>query len=315
MKRRYAYLTPFSHTVGAACLIPTTSYVVQAFASKLLIYDIEDRERKLIKEHFFDVKGVLQHFTLLQDLERGCVGCFSDLFRVYVTPTLEVLPKNRTEGLKGERLCLGAYKKQEIERLRKSPSLTELFPLLFRLGNQVQVARTEEKGSVFTLLEQCRSLQRPEQIDEAFRALFYAGFSAFFLPKQEDNEWHNLYKVEEIEVPILTLLLETAFWIRSLFFLSGENFLHFLPQLPPQCVFGKMFDIESRWGKVDFEWSKKEMYKIRLCCEKGGLLEIRVPSSIKSYRLTYDQKERRVENKTIVEVKAGNNYFFDRFEK
>lgn len=315
MKRRYAYLTPFSHNFGAACLIPGTSYVVQAFPSKLLIYDIEDSEKKIIKELSFATQAPLKEFTLLQDLERGYVSCFSEKFRVNITPELEFLSKVGKQPIKGERLCLGAYKKQEVENLRKRLSMAELFPLLFRLGNQVKVARTGEKGSVFALLEQCRSVKKPEEINAAFKALFLGGFSSFLLPRKEDSEFHNLYTSERLETPILALLAETALWIRSLFFISDNNFFHFLPSLPPECVFGKMFALETEVGTLDFEWSKKEMRGATLHSQKGGSLEIRFPPSIKSYRLKNDKKEWRVDSKTILEVKENSTYFFDRFEK
>src|SRR5262249_42974767 len=63
-----ARLRPFSHMSGTACLIPHTAVWLRAFPMRLVIDD------SIVVE--WDLHGPTKDFTLLQDLERGCVQVF-----------------------------------------------------------------------------------------------------------------------------------------------------------------------------------------------------------------------------------------------
>lgn len=315
MKRRYAYLCPFSHSPGASCLIPGTSYVIQAFPSKLFVYHIDDEERKPIKELFFETKGPLKNFTLFQDLEKGGVSCTSESFRVFVTPNLEFLSRPCKQALAEERLCLGVYKQQEVEKIRRRNSLNEIFPLLFRLGNQLKIEKIEEKEGVFSLLEACFKNKKPEKIKETFEALFLSGFSPFFIPQNKDPEKNNLYPETETSTPILALLTKTAIWIRSLFFLSENDILHFLPHLPPECVYGKMFDMKTDFGTINFSWSKKQIKTVYIYCKHDASIKLRLASGIKQYRFNEGKNRWKMNSETILHLQADKKYHLDCFEK
>src|SRR5689334_22585384 len=110
-------LKPFSHQPGAKCLLPESPYLVEAFPALVRIKTLSG---EIIKEIPLPIEGPLEQFTLMQNLERGCVTLFSEAYYFHILPNLEVvfqknppLPPLKTE----ERLSLGSHKKQEWEAI------------------------------------------------------------------------------------------------------------------------------------------------------------------------------------------------------
>jgi len=315
-------LRPFSHQPGAACLIPTTSYVVQAFPSKLLIYDLEDSSHKVVKEIPLKVEGFLKQFTLLQDLEGGFVSCFSEAYSFFILPNLDVVEKRvKSEGLSNERLSFGMHKKQEVEALRARLDVRELLPLWFQLGSNCPLQEeSREKRGVFSLLEACRQSiaeNHPEKTAAHFERLFVAGFSSFFVPRLQDCEHRALFEPCAVEQSPLLLLSEGARLIRSLFFKEDEQGIHILPHLLPQCAAGKMMHLHSDIGIFDIEWSKKAIKKVILRATREAELKLIFVSSIKSYRLQEAQSKRVIKNRVdqLISIEPKKVYHLDCFQK
>ena len=81
-------LRPFSHQPGTLCLIPGTTFVVEAFPALVRIREFSG---ELLKELPVDVSGPPEQFTVMQDLERGCVTLFSEQYHFHILPSLEIV--------------------------------------------------------------------------------------------------------------------------------------------------------------------------------------------------------------------------------
>lgn len=263
-------LRPFSHKPGRRCWLPRTNIEVQAYPTKLIIAGKE-----------YPLDGPVEQFTLMQDLERGCVVVFSEKYRLYVWPNGEV-KKEKPPILFHERLFLGCTKKQEWELMKRRFDPCELFPLWFQLGQM------EARGH-FSLLDECQKvLHTPEKIVPTFMKLLRVGFEEMMVPRRTDSDFQGLCE-DSVEGDVAILLSEGSRLIRSLF-LEGEQIL---PHLPPEFHCGRLLT-ES----IEIEWSKKQVR--RVVVHSSTEPKLHFSKNIKRYRVT---------------KKGEMLYLLDRFEK
>ncbi len=298
-------LTPFSHISGSRCLIPGTHYLVEAYPALIRIRDLEG---EIVKERPLDVHGPLKQFTLMQELNRGYVRIFSESYKLYVDRDLNITEKKPPSLLGGEMLFLGCFKKQEWEKLRARKELNELLPLWFRLGSLLKLPpREENEGGLLSLLE---PPNHPEEIAPRLKALFLAGFYSMMVPRREDTDYQAILPQDTppLRANPLYLLSEGAALIRSFFYrFQGDN-IFFLPSLPPECFAGQFLNLE---GWVDIEWSKKCLRRVSLRPSYSRVVTLHFQSGLKTYRLG------RHERSCLepLEIKAGEHYVLDRFQK
>jgi len=230
------------------------------------------------------VEGPLKEFTLMQDLERGCVTVFSEKYRFYIWPD-GVVKKEKPALAHRERLFLGCTKKQEWELIKRRRDMREIFPLWFQLGQKI-----EAKGS-FSLLEECEEAilaHRPERIVPAFLKLFRVGFKGLMLPRKADDDFQGI-STDQVEGDPAIILKEGSRLIRSCF-LDEEKIL---PNLPPEFASGKLLT-----ETIDIEWTKKQVRRVVVRSKSEPKLEF--PRSSRRYRVT---------------KKGEMLYLLDRFEK
>jgi len=317
-------LRPFSHQPGAKCLIPASPYIVEAFPS---LVRVKHMDGTVVKEVLLDIPGPLTQFTLMQDLERGCVTIFSELYRVHVLPNLEIsYQKNPScpAWKVQERLSLGCHKKQEWEAIKNRGDFREIFPLWFRLGASLELPlRQGDDRGVFSLFKKTQlSLfsHRPEEILPQFKKLFLAGFGQMLVPRAFDADHQGI--LEETaplsEDSPLYLLSEGSALIRSLFLLTAENEISVLPNLPPEFDAGRMVKMRCPpYGLLDFEWSKKTIRRLHFHAEKDGEVIFYFPAQMRTFRLRQDFREKgRVYTcGESLEIKSGSHYLLDQFQK
>lgn len=310
MKRRYQYLHPFSHERGACCLIPKTSYVVQAFPAKIFIFSLED-----LKGAIKEIEVNADRVTLQQDLESLCVHVFSDQFSFYINQNLEVHRKRPKRDARLERLCFGVTKKQEMERIYARADLKEIFPIWFRLGQLVDLPPLEEKKGIFSLVDLCQQkILLKEEVIPSFLTLFRASFRSIFLPRTKDEEWQNLFPQVEVTSSALHLFQEGSRLIRQLFFLEKENQLHFLPYLPRKLAHGRAYDLKWQGGKLHVEWSKHKLRKVTLFVDASKEILFRLPADISFFRMCDRKKKVQHFVHTPLFLEKGI-YILDRFNK
>lgn len=317
-------LRPFSHLPGNKCLIPGTAYVVQAFPALLRILDFSE---KVIKEVSLDVEGPLKNFTLLQDLERGCVTVFSEKYHYHVLPDLEVVFKKNPDlqPLENkETLSLGEHKKQNWESVKKRCDFREIFPFWFRLGSLLPLPKCSYPSSgMFSLLEACKEAidnHAPENILPAFQKLFLAGFENILIPRLQDTDYQGIlpFHTPLASTSPLYLLTKGAEYIRSLFITSHENEIAILPNLPPEFFSGRLINILCPpYCEIDIEWTKKSVRKVVLKTFEEGNLFLHFPPSLKTFRLRTSKKNLGISFRCgdPLEIKSGSVYLLDQFQK
>lgn len=317
-------LKPFSHRPGTLCLIPGTSYLVEAFPA---LVRIRDSSRVILKEIALDVQGPLEQFTLMQDLERGCVTLFSEKYRLHILPNLDVvfqknphLPPLRCQ----ERLSLGSHKKQDWEHILRRGDFCEIFPLWFRLGSLMTLApRSGDNRGVFSLLKECEEAiasNHPEKILPAFKRLFLVAFGEMLVPRSTDEDFQGILSLHETpsDDDPLHILLEGARLIRSLFLSASANALSILPHLPPEFFAGRMLHLLwPSYGRVDLEWSKKTIRRVHLHAEVDGVIALHFRPDMRRFRLRFNQSEKGkiFSCGDLLEIKSGSHYLLDQFQK
>ncbi len=310
-------LKPFSHQPGRALLIPSTTH-------KVVVYPTLVRFGG--KELKFDVEGPVKNFTVMQDLERVCITVFSDLYRIHILPNLEVVDaKNpKTPPYVHEVIDFGMHKKQEWEPMKKRADFQELFPIWFRLGSLLDLPQVVDQADLdqvgmYALLGDIKKaidMHRPELIIPAFYKLFLAGFSDLFVPRAVDDE-HQGIALGISDTNPLYLLTEGAKLIRSLFVTAKEDELALLPNCPPQLFAGKLKNIETPFGLLNFEWSKKQLRTLSFFPNKSGRVHIRFPSGLKQFRLRHTMKEPGEIHlcSESLEINSNTDYLLDNFQK
>lgn len=317
-------LKPFSHHPGISCLIPTTPYLVEAFPA---LVRIKEFSGELIKEIALEIEGPLKQFTLVQDLERGCVTLFSEMYHFHVLPDLTIsfqknppLPPIKIE----ERLSLGSHKKQEWEGMRRRCDFRELLPLWFRLGSllDLPLRKGDDKG-VFSLLKEVKAAlyaHRPEKILPSLKKVFLAGFKQLFVPRAFDEDHQGILPLNTplSEDSPLYLLSEGSQLIRSLFIMTKENEISILPNLPPELFAGRMLHLECpKYGTIDLEWSKKTIRRVHFHALADAEVLLHFPSPLSQFRVrqTLQDKGKRLSCGDCLEIKSGSHYLLDRFQK
>lgn len=300
-------LRPFSHRPGVMCLVPGTPYVVKVFPALICFYAFApDGTLTKIGEKTWEIQGPLKQFTVFQDLERGCVTVVCDKLTYHVLPSLEIsLNKNPgTEPIANrERLSLGSHEKQEWEKIKAKCDFRTLFPLWFRIGSLLDLPRVEKMDGIFSLLAK-----------QDFHSLFLAGFTDLWVPRLQDDDHQGIaFSSKKPTAHPLALLTESAHVIRSLFLQQQDNHLSILPKLPSEFFAGRLMHFNCPpYGELSLEWTKHHVRRMVFHAQASGVLHLHFPNSVKSYRLA---RGKRVSSSEPMEIKSGEDYLLDRFEK
>lgn len=222
-----------------------------------------------------------------------------------------------------DRLSLGNSKAQDFEMMWRRRDFTEIFPIWHRLGQLIlPITGSSQSGTLF-LLNECRQAikhQLPDQILNYFQQLFLAGFEGVLSPRLEDTDRQgiNLPNLGITDDSSLRLLKEGSDLIRSLFVQEEEEAIHLLPALPPNFHCGRLIDVNfSDKGKLSLEWTKKAVRKAIFVSSKTQILRLMGSKGEKSCRLrtSHIDKGIRYSLGTRIDVAAGQNYWFDNFER
>ncbi len=320
-----ARLRPFSHEPGISCLLPGSTTEVTVYPALLCIGG---------KKIPLAVRGPMPEFTVMQDLEQGCIrvwGKTADGFLRYRLDgkaltvergslTIDGQLGIATEPLSSERLSLGSHKLQEWEQLARRRDLREILPLWLRLGQMTPVEPRKERGGTLSLLDGCAEALdsgRPERVVPEFLQLFEAGFHGLLVPHLEDRK-HLGLGLPSLSQPAsaLALLTEGAALIRSLVIASTVSEIALLPCMPPEFFCGRYLNAATPWGTIDLEWTKKAVRQVCLRATKTGDAAFRFPRSVRRFRLRTSRQDRGIEltvDKPIPVI-AGALYWLDRFQ-
>ncbi|HSX26243.1 MAG TPA: hypothetical protein VLE89_04460 [Chlamydiales bacterium] len=330
-------LRPFSHTPGAACVIPGSGWEIEAFPTLL-------RFGNRI-EAVFKLTGPVKGFTLQQDLEKNCVWVFGEAKEGYYRFRIEAsdsgielwAEKTPEKGIEcngkiirrkekvyfpaevpfvhckpEERLSLGNHKAQDWDLVQKRGDLKELAPVLFAVGQKIPyVVPGPLKGTA-------RLLKLPEDRNLAAEALenfFKAAFTKMLVPRLIDDQYQGLVPEEEVGGDPLFLLQEGMKMIRALFFAQNDRRLKLLGFLPIPFDSGRMIRVKAVGvGELDFEWSKKQLRRLIIRADTTGDVVLELPKGIDSFRVKRSLREKGKKQKNPLFLEAGKTVFVDRFQ-
>jgi hypothetical protein len=336
---------PFSHTVGMICLLPKSSWQIQAFPTLLRFKNLEVRGS-------FDVplqlEGPVKDFTLEQDLERGVVRVFGKSQKGYFIILIEredegislvfekfpnkprkekqLIPlksENSSLHLSKERLSLGIHKSQDWDLVTRRQLLEEILPFWLRLGMWIpQSQEATRKFGTFTILHECEELiaqKKREEIAFTLHKALLAGFHGILVPRLDDN-YEGIVPPSQIppyESP-LPFVSKGAKIIRSLFFQETPGEILLLPFLPPEFHAGRFVHILCENGtEFDIEWSKKILRRVVIRPKVTEDISLSLQKAIRRFRVRTTLKERGtiLEKGDKLSLQAGKTLFLDRFEK
>jgi len=283
-------LRPYSHMSGATALIPGTLWVVRATPTRLRI---EDLAGNLHHEMPLEIAiGPKRGFTVQQDLEKQLVFVFGQAEKGFYRLQIRALPEGielkrgdqvwivplaGPRGVKArERLSLGNNKAQDWDLVRRRWDLREILPQIFHLGQQTPGVADFSELPLETL---CMELFPPE-------------------------------------IPSASLLCKGAQMIRNLFVQERGDELLLLPSSPILFDSGRLVGVEwGQIGKVDFEWTKRQMRRLVLRVRLGGVRILSFPKEVKEFRLRSDCQEEKCSNGQPLALVVGKTYLLDRFQK
>ena len=307
---------PFSHELGASCLLPRTTWVVEAFPALLRL----KREEGCI-EIPLAVRGPVREFTLQQDLEKGCVFVWGIGKQGRYRMKLEADAENVRlavldgspleegtaahwqlgcqfrEGPALERLSLGSHRAQDWDLILRRFDLREILPILYHLSQWIPEAPPRET-KMLALLKQ------------GFEPFLRAGFYKLLCPRLKDGQYQGLVEDETVSGPPFAHLFAVHTAIRETFVKQqGSTIL-----LPQQREFdcGRFVGIRlDGIGMLDLEWSKRSMRRAVLRTEHAGSIRFDA-----NYRLRESMRERgrRVEPQDVWHFEPNQTFLLDRFQ-
>lgn len=283
-----ARIKPFSHSLGAKCLLPGTLEVVEAFPHFIRIGNIAIA---------LDNDPFTHPFTLQQDLEKKCVWVFGKSFRYKIQARpdgFEIKEKDKTSffnapvrlcfPLEVERLSLGSHKAQDWDLVSRRMDFKEILPPLFFLSQQFSHLSLPTSGMC--------SLGD-------IQTVYLSSFEGILVPK-------NYLDKEKL----LSQLFQD---IRSLFFTESDTGYHII--MDPSFPEGRMMNLQTKMGSLDFEWSRYRIRRAIFRAKKTGKVLWKLPEKICSFRTKMSRNGKGCTNSAFDPflVEEGNTYFLDRF--
>lgn len=268
-------------------MVPGTKEVVRCYPTKM-------GEKEL------PIVGPVKNFTVLLDLEKGCVVQFGQAASGFYKEIIG----GKTARPRKERLALGCHKKLYWEEVKKRQDIKELLPVWFHLSSWYTFGYTLPSDSLAS------------EVDTfGFLPLFLSGFKDLFVPLAEDVAYLG-YALPPLGkgVDPFTLFPLSFDLIRGLFFLSSKETFRILPRL--LFPFGKMTGIEEDGVSIDLEWSKGMIRRLFVTVSRPTCKLWEFQKEVKKFRWTCLQtrEKKQVKNKELLTLEAGR-HLFDRFEK
>ncbi len=324
---------PFSHMVGASCLLPKSFWKIEAFPT--LVRFVHLQTHKCI-EVPLELLCPIENFTLEVDLERGHVRLFGHSAQGY----FEILIERLSSGIQlqmakrppvflpldepfqdvssQERLSLGVHKAQDWDLVSRRTLPEEFLPFWLRQSLFLPPLEKETRSpGTLALLEEAERLDKTE-MSRHFQKTFRAGFSGILVPRLDDNHQGLIdEKTLGPSVNPLHLVAKGEHMIRALFFVEQGKELHLLPKLPPEFHAGRYTNIACMHGTLDLEWSKKLLRRAIFRAKDAHEIHLVLQKALKRFRLRRGMRERGTtcERDTLISVHAGETLYFDRFEK
>ena len=159
-------------------------------------------------------------------------------------------------------------------------------------------------GDLFTGPSLCTQVKEDFN---AFKDLFRAGFTSLLTPRLIDTD-HQGYLLPITANPNqspLLLLQEMYPVIRKLFIVEEDASLNVLPAIPSKLPSGYFCTVPKHWPRT-----------IRIKAASDDALSLHLVKECRQYRFSTAKKKKIAicQNKEVIALKAGREYFLDQFQ-
>lgn len=223
-----------------------------------------------------------------------------------------------------DRLSLGNHKAQDWELVCRRENFAEIFPLWQRLGQLIPCAKQLEITANKGLLDECRQLldkNKPENVLPQFRRLFLVAFEGILSPRSSDTDFHGIALPafdSSAQLSPLQILIEGSRLISSLFIREAGHNIHLLPMLPPEFHCGRFINFICRDGsRLSLEWTKKALRRVVFTAAQSQTMAFSFSKGERQCRLrnSFVDQGCIYRNEELLDVVAGENYWFDNFKR
>jgi len=223
-----------------------------------------------------------------------------------------------------ERLSLGSHKAQEWELIKRRFNLTEILPLVHRVGQLVPSQGTlNSSEGTLSLLYACQESlthDKPEIGEKKWSHFLLGCFNSLLVPQLEERNYQGLVPFQgriECSLSPLVILSEGSRLIRALFVRQRDHSLSILPYLLPCFSSGRLLDVPLEGGgSISLEWTKKTIRRLILYAGRDEELSLTFRSHVRDYLLRQHAKEtgERKNCRSVLSLKKHCHYFLDNFQ-
>lgn len=335
-------LIPYSHTPGMCSLIPQTEWAGAFFPAMVHVRTM--RGPLVSCTHILPIRGPVQDFTIMLDLEKGAVrvhgkgqdGYFryrvnkknSDLVLEWEKSPVAAQDIILAKGCVAfptpihSRLSLGMHKQLDWDLVLRRADLKEIFPVLLRLSEWIPNGGMISADGQKTLFDLCRLSVEEKQVrtkSADFNNLLTAAFRGILTPTLYDDLHQGFPAIcSDQEKSPLSLLSSIAELIRSLFFQQDGDDLFLLPCLPVDFDAGRFLGLQTLEGDhLEMEWSKKLLRRAIIRPIKTREVSLVLQKPLKAFRARTNLKDkgRMIDAGIALKLKADQPLYLDRFQK
>lgn len=340
---------PFSHEFGSECLLPHTSLSFQVYPSKIIIKDIFNSVPQVIGILTNNLAAPIEKFLVSCDLEKGIIKVegksLDGFFRFFFLPLqgykgfiLKCVksPQNFLWNYEGylnredkedhmifygesinpysfsplEKLFLGISKKQDWDLVKRRSLMEEILPFWFYMGQMYPNYPADTGSSLFDRLI-CSIINRDKtNVIKNFKSFFKSGFDGILVPRLHDEDFQGFNLPAICSKTPFSVLASGYEAIRMMFFQGFNDAFHILPCLPPELHHGRLIHIQTQYGTIDLEWTKKTIRRMIFRCNQSCSLSFIFQKKIKQYRLNHQVHDSCCQHT----FEEHSIYYFDNFK-
>ncbi len=311
-------------------MIPKSNWALEAYPKEIRFFY---EEISVLLE--LDLNEPISGFTLQQDLEKDLVRVFGrakegyfhfeishEGKKIIITlkrgksisyqfagkkdvlerhQFLEIETEPSFETYHTERLSLGVTKKLDWEMVLRRGQLKEILPVLFFLGQKIDPSNVNTSFSI-----------------DSIELFIKAHFEHLLFPKRSLDKRLGI-NGEDLPsyMPLSAILYKSYEKIRSFFIEEEKGTVSIFPNLPKEFVSGKLIGLKLSCAIIDIEWTKQKIRRVRIASTSEGVLEIKWPKDVDSYRLKSkpQEKGKMISSSEEILLSPGLIYYLDKFQK
>ena len=322
---------PFTHVPGSFLMIPKSMYRMQVFPTKLCI---EHVDTKKVTELDVLITGPIKNFTVICDLEKGCVRISGTSIEGYFYYAIFAgkksidlhVKRSPKEGMTfrigskehhlsskethsiikensisltetKERISFGNFKQQDFDKIKSRQDISEIIPLLMFYERYLpqKIKPLDISIPLMDELERFIAAKDRMKLEQAILNIFNVHFDGIFTTVFHDKNHLGLTAaIDSMGINSFIILKRLIDLLKSLFIQVDGNNINILPVLPVSFHAGRYTDINAGDISVGIEWSKKLIKKMEVSSKIAGEYKLHLQRGIKSYRIRKNTKERGI---------------------